>query len=877
MNDSMSGEQDRFTPADKLVKAGLMVLLFAVPLVFTPPNFPWRSHEVATPPKIALAQTILLPLSLAWLAGMNARGKFAFHLTAIFWALAAYLGTQALSLVKAPNVGYGLFELRVFIFWFIAYLLVTHHATERDIVRMFSAIALSGALASVYGILQSRGIDFVDWGVKRAALDTMSTLDKTLYDRVTEILGQGPASFGHNNFAAHFLITAIPVACALMFIANAPIARIGSGIALLIMLRHLDITGCRGAVIGLGIGAAVCITLGLRRAVALSRSGRLTHLTLRQTLWVRRAFFVSIIAAVIAVGSLWGSKGIRMVDRFGKGVDSPFVSRINAWRSSFEAFRDSPVTGVGKGNFEVVTPAYWTEYEREVFARDLTVSPEVHNEYIEIALETGVLGFGAFVWLLVCVASQSSSLWAKELTRKHRAIVLAAVCALVAVCVDSLFNFDLQTPAAALNFFVLIGVLDAVGLAYEPRITVISLPNRGWLSWKTTIWVLIAVYAAAGPFSIARPFLTQVRIAQGAAAMSRGDHKEAVRQFESAARLSPWDWSASYRLGNAYMATKQYDKAIELYKACLRIAPNYALAWSNLGLTHFYLNKFDTAIEAAQHALSVAPELPMGHNVLGLCYAKQEKWAEALQELKLAVSLPRPGRGEVYKNMAICYYKLGQRDEALKQFELAIEENPAGAAELYVEKGTILFELKQYDKALTSLQEGVRLFVERKVQAKSNPYMLKAYYWGARISLEQLDDPYGCAAIVVELSRTVPRDAGVRALTDKLGTYLSQHRSSRKGASATWYYLGSAYLLQGRYDEAEKTYKALVESGEKNVKILQITYRDYALAVFKKGEPDRALQIIEQAKRIAPNYQPLNELKTAIITGKMAAQQTKQR
>ncbi|MCK5558733.1 MAG: O-antigen ligase family protein, partial [Candidatus Hydrogenedentes bacterium] len=341
----------------------------------------------------------------------------------------------------------------------------------------------------------------------------MSALERVRFDVTLTTLREAPATFGHNNFAAHFLITAIPLACAMILTAKRWQTRILYAVPLLLMLWHLNITVCRGAIVGLVVGIFVCLCLMLQRRVRLSRSGEFTRLSFKQ--W---SVIAVIIICVIAAGLLFMGKGIAILEQFRKGIDGPHITRTSMWQSAFRTFLDAPVLGVGKGNYEIATPAYWTESAKTAFASNLRMGIQAHNEYLEIAVETGIVGLGAFIWFLVCLGSRSLSLWKKELTGERRTILLAIVCALTAVLVHSLFSFNLQTPASALNFFVLVGVLDVFGLGKEPRSTAISLKGRGSPIVRGTVWVLLLCMIPAWWFFTVRPFLAKVRIVSGSVA-----------------------------------------------------------------------------------------------------------------------------------------------------------------------------------------------------------------------------------------------------------------------------------------------------------------------------------------------------------------------
>jgi putative inorganic carbon (HCO3(-)) transporter len=69
-------------------------------------------------------------------------------------------------------------------------------------------------------------------------------------------------------------------------------------------------------------------------------------------------------------------------------------TRFNLWMEAFRQLKERPLTGVGADNVKLeVTHAY------EASPRIWT---ETHNIFIQVLLETGFIGFGLFVWILVC-------------------------------------------------------------------------------------------------------------------------------------------------------------------------------------------------------------------------------------------------------------------------------------------------------------------------------------------------------------------------------------------------------------------------------------------------------------------------------------------
>lgn len=75
-------------------------------------------------------------------------------------------------------------------------------------------------------------------------------------------------------------------------------------------------------------------------------------------------------------------------------ADESVVERIELAKSSLLMIKDSPIIGVGINNFLVSLPSY-QEKPADIFA----LQP-VHNIYLFIAAETGIVGLVFFLWLL---------------------------------------------------------------------------------------------------------------------------------------------------------------------------------------------------------------------------------------------------------------------------------------------------------------------------------------------------------------------------------------------------------------------------------------------------------------------------------------------
>ena len=83
--------------------------------------------------------------------------------------------------------------------------------------------------------------------------------------------------------------------------------------------------------------------------------------------------------------------------------DASFASRAEVWRASLPMLRDFPVVGVGLGSWPDIFPRYQAPpYDRDNFWN------AAHNDYLQFATETGIVGIALFVWFWSQIAAYLS-------------------------------------------------------------------------------------------------------------------------------------------------------------------------------------------------------------------------------------------------------------------------------------------------------------------------------------------------------------------------------------------------------------------------------------------------------------------------------------
>src|SRR5581483_11682792 len=130
--------------------------------------------------------------------------------------------------------------------------------------------------------------------------------------------------------------------------------------------------------------------------------------------------------------------------------------RLAMTKDGLRMFWHKPALGWGLGTFTTVYPQFRSFYT------NLFVNA-AHNDYVQVLVETGLIGFAAVVWFIVEVyrgGLRNLDGWNGDWSR---ALGLAALIGCTGLLVHSFFDFNLQIPANACVFYFLCAVATRTG------------------------------------------------------------------------------------------------------------------------------------------------------------------------------------------------------------------------------------------------------------------------------------------------------------------------------------------------------------------------------------------------------------------------------
>jgi hypothetical protein len=289
------------------------------------------------------------------------------------------------------------------------------------------------------------------YGLLQALVPNMGVLGVTKYG-----LGNARGTWINRNHFAGFMEMALPVLLGFalsrlnwegrlrlrtLFHADRPDQHGLLLLGLVLMALALLFSKSRAGITGAMIGFGVFLMMIRGRGRRLPAGGRI--------------LIGLFLLLTVAYGARIGMDPI--IDRF-LMIGQTGIDRADFWRDSLAILKDHPA-GIGPAAFKVVFPVY----NVSLLSEDITLY-YLHSDLLQLLLETGWAG-----WLLLMapfgVFMLRSPGRIRRIDLKEDSLrfftAAGAYSGLIALCFHSLFDFNLQIPANAFLFVLLMAVVGA--------------------------------------------------------------------------------------------------------------------------------------------------------------------------------------------------------------------------------------------------------------------------------------------------------------------------------------------------------------------------------------------------------------------------------
>ena len=668
------------------IEVSIIALVVLVPIAFYP-----RCVTVFLPAKEMLAELLILLALMFWGFKIVQRGELKFIHEPLNFPILSFISICILSLVWSNSPMVSLKELPLFLAGPLLYFIITNNIKDdQQINRILTIIIIVGSLFGIYGILQYNGIDFSFW---------------TGNIRRQNVFGL----FGNVNYFAEYLIIPLAITVPLFFSSQNRIKKLLLLIGILAMGGSLILTFTRGSYLGFGTSLIFMFFL-------FNFSIGKSFIKDNKKLLVIIFLAVIIIISLIVIPNPL-NKPSTVIYKIKNRVSITQLTqstsikvRIAIWKFTSLIIRDYPLLGSGIGTFKYNSLRYQAKFFDQRQNRSFypyKIADKVHNEYLQLWAELGIIGLLIFIWLIISYFNYGIKILKKIKGHHKQSILIGLMGAIVAVLVDGIFGFPLHLPATIVLFWLSIGLTIALGRNK-------SCPNKENIiqkydnkkgkensdeknnqtseankdeelktnktksfPFKVFLYLGIIFLAVFLCVTVSRPFIARTYWFSGDVEMKKENWNKAINFYEEALKWDPYLGPMYYNIGKILQNKEFYNLSQKYLEKAAKYVDHSNLP---LDLAIVYLKKgqLDKAAIKLKQAISYQRDeksmLPL-YADLGNTYLQLKRYKPAEIVLKDALKID-PDFINAHYGLAGAYLNQNKIEEALVELQKVIELAP---------------------------------------------------------------------------------------------------------------------------------------------------------------------------------------------------------
>jgi len=515
-------------------------------------------------------------LSVLWGASGLVKGTWKIRWPWITIPFLGFVVASLLSLLYAVNGRVVIQSLVLVVFFFQLLLVIANVVrTRKDVHLLLFALLFSGFLAGLYGLLQYLGTVPGPFG-GTGLVELISTM-------------------GNRNYLGGFLAYLLFPSAVLVLSARWRWVRVVSILMIAFCFGMAMLVRQTAVVVSLSVAAsALLVGWAIFRPVDPIRKNRL---------WIIVLLLLVVVASLVMVpsGPLNSVVGLSADEQSWLSriwEKSSGRTRTWDWWVGWEMFLDSPVVGVGLGNYKLNFLPYKAEFlstpRGQNYNYYIARAAQAHNDYVQALSEVGILGGLAILgFIVVLVVSFWLRVHRTHDERKRMDLLLLA-CGIIPVFVHALVSFPAHLPASSLAFIAIIGI------AYSRVYGEAAVCTRSLTHWplKFSAAVVAVLCIVVSAFAIS-DLSANILMYKGIQQLQLGNYYSAEALLSESLRYDFAPRQTYYHLASAQLRLNRFDEAWENLELCMTrfLGEGVYLTYANVGANRGELEKAQAAID----------------------------------------------------------------------------------------------------------------------------------------------------------------------------------------------------------------------------------------------------------------------------------------
>lgn len=681
--------------SEKIIYYLFLALAFFIPLIF------YRgTYDQFDLPKITFFRVVSLAIIFFYLTRFftSKRIKVNYHsylIPLLIFLVSAIIAT--ILSIQWPIALFGKYRrfegsFTFFLYVSLVFIFLQTFKDEKRLFTLVQAIVFSGAISSIYGILQYFRLDPLAWG------------------NLPFEAGRSFSTMGNPALLGGLLAVVFPLSLALALgsrkIWEIILYAFSSFLIFFCLITSFNRAAWIATAVGLIVFAFFLIYFFIKKAIA------------REVVFNFFLFFLLLLAfvGIVQYQSTHHPTApmnvLQRAESISRVEQGSFAHRIEIWKAGLQMVKERPLFGWGPDTYRIMSRVFQT-YEYTKMTPNV-VADNAHCFPLQLAAGTGLIGAGSFYIFLLFLLVEGVKILvrrAKEVhliketgekegkkkrkSKKKKEKVLQRenfyYLLLPLGIFLSFFDYSVHLLASvsivgsSLIWWLMFGAILCLSTSLKEKEFVFSEKS---VLFRTAALVVLTLILLIGMIVSINHFLADYYLVQGIKLFNQGKAREGFASLNKAVSLNPYGEQYKAQLGRVYLELARITKSPEYYRKAeealrkaiqtnpmetdprIFLADTYRIEGSMWGEDYYR-----KAIEEANGALRICKYLYSGYLIRGLSYLSLKEYDKAIEDLKKTVDF-YPDLAYAWFSLGEAYKATGNIKEAKKAFAQAAKLQP---------------------------------------------------------------------------------------------------------------------------------------------------------------------------------------------------------
>jgi len=424
-----------------ILNKSINIILLSI-VVFPTVFFCKTTLDIFILPKDMLFQVLVTMAMFLWLVKVISDKKPSFAGSKMNVPILVFFAINILSCLWSTNPDLTLNAVNKLTFFVMLYfLIINFFKDKKQLITAIDLLILIAAVEAGYGILQQFGFD---------------PLFPLKFSGKKTIIG----TLGYHNYLSEYMVPILPVAVARLFSNDGKRKKLFISIACIIMTICIVFTGTRS------VWVALLISIPFFLVVTSIKNGNVLENYKKQII-----IFSIILLGIIAFLTFvpLGKNSPEVIER----IKSTFEFRRGTtrnrpviWQTGIRMAKERPLLGWGTDTFKYHYLDYLSQVmkNKEPLAYIVEEAEYVHNEYLQVLIDTGIIGLIMFVGIFVAYFREGFRIIASVREKNAVMLIIGLMSAILGVLIDSLFSFTFHIIPVNIAIWFVLGLSSSIGI-----------------------------------------------------------------------------------------------------------------------------------------------------------------------------------------------------------------------------------------------------------------------------------------------------------------------------------------------------------------------------------------------------------------------------